>query len=187
MRINEIHIFKIYKEAMISSEVSQWKKATDKKIDDIRDQNVYTLIFKSIRTEVKIKVLQDKWIFLVKLDKFDKIEHYKACWIVQEFQQQKSINYNQIYASVVAGFTIHTIFTVITVQNWHMKQINFITAFLNESLLKTVYMIQSINYKEDSNLICKLNQDLYDLKQSSRIWYKILTNFLQELDFTSSK
>jgi len=50
-----------------------------------------------------------------------------------------------------------------------MKQIDFITAFLNELLSKTVYMIQLINYKEDLNLICKLNQDLYDLKQSSRI------------------
>ena len=68
-----------------------------------------------------------------------------------------------------------------------MKQINFITTFLNELLSEIVYMIQSIDYEEDLNLICKLNQDLYDFKQSSRIWYKILTDFLQELDFMSSK
>ena len=68
-----------------------------------------------------------------------------------------------------------------------MKQINFITAFLNELFFKIVYMIQWINYKEESNLICKLNQDLYDFKQSSKIWYKTLTDFLQELDFMSSK
>ena len=89
--------------------------------------------------------------------------------------------------SVVAEFIIHMIFTVVAVWNWHVKQIDFITAFLNELLLETVYIIQSIDYEEDSNLICKLNQDFYDFKQLSRIWYKILTDFLQELDFTSSK
>ena len=68
-----------------------------------------------------------------------------------------------------------------------MKQIDFITAFLNELLLETVYIIQSIDYEEDSNLICKLNQDFYDFKQLSRIWYKILTDFLWELNFMSSK
>ena len=79
------------------------------------------------------------------------------------------------------------IFAVTVVQSWHVKQIDFIIAFLNELLFKTVYMIQSIDYEEGLNLICKLNQDLYDLKQSSRIWYKTLTDFLQELDFTSNK
>ena len=150
----------------------------NKKINDIRDWNIYILIFKSIRIKVKVKILCDKWIFLIKLDEFDKIYCYKAYWIVQEFLQKKSVNYNQIYMSVVAEFTICMIFTVTAVQDWHVKQINFITAFLNELLSETVYMIQSIDYKEESNLICKLNQDLYDLKQSSRIWYKTLTDFL---------
>ena len=89
--------------------------------------------------------------------------------------------------SVITEFTICTIFAVTAVQNWHVKQIDFITAFLNELLLETVYIIQLINYEEDLNLICKLNQDFYDFKQLSRIWYKILTDFLWELNFMSSK
>ena len=102
---------------MISSEAIKWKKATNKKIDDIRDWNVYTLIFKSTEIEVKIKVLHDKWIFLVKLDKFDEVYYYKTCWVVQEFWQQKNVDYNQIYMSVVAEFIIHMIFTVVAVWN----------------------------------------------------------------------
>ena len=106
---------------------------------------------------------------------------------MQEFLQKKSVDYSQIYVSVVAEFMIHMIFAVAAVWDWHVKQIDFITAFLNKLLFKIIYMIQSIDYEEESNLICKLNQDFYNLKQSSRIWYKILTDFLQELDFMSSK
>jgi len=35
--------------------------------------------------------------------------------------------------------------------------------------------------------VCKLNQGIYGLKQSSRIWYETLTKLLRELGFTPSK
>jgi hypothetical protein len=38
----------------------------------------------------------------------------------------------------------------------------------------------------NSNLVCKLNRPLYDLKQSSRTWYLQLDLFLQSFSFTKS-
>src|SRR5438034_4943518 len=46
-------------------------------------------------------------------------------------------------------------------------------------------MISSTEYAEE-NLVCKLNQELYRLKQSFRIWYDMLTAFLKKIDFTAS-
>ena len=48
-------------------------------------------------------------------------------------------------------------------------------------------MIQSIEFEEEKNLICKLNQNLYRLKQSFWIWYETLMKFLQEIDFEKSQ
>ena len=80
---------------------------------------------------------------------------------------------------------IWMIFAVAAVKDWFVKQIDFITVFLNEILEETIYMILSIKYAEE-NLICKLNQKLYRLKQSFRIWYDMLTAFLKKIDFTVS-
>ena len=77
------------------------------------------------------------------------------------------------------------IFIITAVKDWFVKQIDFITVFLNEILEETIYMILSIRYVKE-NLICKLNQELYRLKQSFRIWYDMLMTFLKKIDFTAS-
>ena len=86
---------------------------------------------------------------------------------------------------------IHTLFAVTAVKNWFVKQINFITVFLNEILSdnETVYMKQLTDYesKTSFHLICQLNQDLYDLKQSVKIWYDTLIKLLKQLDFIFSQ
>ena len=106
--------------------------------------------------------------------------------MIQKFHQQKEIDYSKIYVSIVTESTICMIFAVAAVKEWHIWQINFITVFLNELLHDNMYMIQSIRFKEE-NLICKLNQDFYKLKQSSQIWYETLMKFLQEIDFEKNQ
>jgi hypothetical protein len=78
------------------------------------------------------------------------------------------------------------VFAIAAVKGWHVHQIDFITAFLNGILNKTVHMIQLIGFEQD-NQVCKLNQGLYDLKQSSNIWYKTLMKFLKEIGFQKSR
>ena len=79
------------------------------------------------------------------------------------------------------------IFAVAAVKNWHIQQIDFITVFLNELLHDNMHMIQSIEFEKEKNLICKLNQDFYELKQLFWIWYETLMKFLQEIDFEKSQ
>ena len=55
------------------------------------------------------------------------------------------------------------IFAVAAAKGWFIKQIDFITAFLNRVLEEINYMIPPIKYEEE-DLICKINQDLYELK-----------------------
>ena len=150
------------------------------------EQNIYILVSLS----KKRTALRRKWVYTLKLDENNKINWYKARWVVKDFQQCKEINYDQIYISVMKDSTICILFTVAAVKDWFVKQIDFITVFLNEILSdeKTVYMKQLISYesKISSHLICQLNQDLYDLKQSVKIWYDTLTKLLKQLDFTLS-
>ena len=128
---------------------------------------------------------------MLKMNKNSKIDKYKIRWIIKDFQQHKEINYDQTYISMMKDSTIYILFTVAVIKNWFVKQINFITVFLNKILSdkKIIYMKQLISYKNktSSQLICQLNQDLYDLKQSVKIWYNTLTKLLKQLNFAFSQ
>ena len=104
---------------------------------------------------------------------------------MQEFRQRKGIDYYKIYVPVIAGSLIWMIFAVAAAKGWFIKQIDFITAFLNRVLEETNYIILPTRYEEE-DLIYKINQGLYRLKQLPKIWYDTLTAFLKELGFTTS-
>ena len=59
---------------------------------------------------------------------------------------------------------------------------NIITIFLYDLLDENVYVTQSENFVEDSALVCHLIKILYDLKQTSRVWYEIISAFLKKFD-----
>jgi len=90
---------------------------------------------------------------------------------------------------VVAGSTVRTLFAIAAVKGWHVKQIDFITAFLNGILpeTETVYTIQPKGYEQGSGLVCRLNQGLYGLKQAAKIWYDTLTGLLRDIGFAPSQ
>ena len=49
-------------------------------------------------------------------------------------------------------------------------------------LIENIYVVQSINYFDDINQICKLNTAFNDFKQSARVWKTKLVKILIEFD-----
>ena len=139
----------------------------DKEINENSARNVHTLV----PTPKGTRILGGKWVYTLKPDENGNNHRFKARWVVQGFRQRKGIEYTKTYAPVVAGSTVRTLFAIAAVRGWHVKQIDFITAFLNGILpeTETVYTIQPKGYKQGSGLVCKLNQGLYGLKQAAKI------------------
>jgi Reverse transcriptase (RNA-dependent DNA polymerase) len=183
--IKGIKIPKTYEEAVSSPNAKEWQAAMDKEIGENRARDVYTLV----PTPKGVRTLGGKWVYTLKLDEHGEINRFKARWVVQGFRQRKGIEYTKTYAPVVAGSTVRTLFAVAAVRGWHIKQIDFITAFLNGILpeTETVYTIQPKGYEQGPGLVCKLNQGLYGLKQAAKIWYDTLTSLLKELGFNPSQ
>ena len=182
-----IRIPQTFEEAMNSPQADKWMGAMDKEMQQNHERNVYTLApLPKGRT-----ALGGKWVYTLKLDENGEIARYKARWVVKGFRQRKGVDYDQTYAPVVEGSTIRTLFAVAAAKDWFVKQIDFITAFLNGILPddETVYMKQPTGYesKTSPHLVCQLNQGLYGLKQSAKIWYDTLTKLLKQLGFTPSQ
>src|SRR2546430_1168860 len=59
-----------------------------------------------------------------------------------------------------------------------------ITAFLHGELSKVIYMVQPLGFKDENwAKVCQLNKVLYGLKQSPRVWYQTLYEFLSKHSF----
>jgi hypothetical protein len=76
-------------------------------------------------------------------------------------------------------------YVIIVVNDWEIEQMNVKTTFLYDKILEDVYVVQLTSFEQSINQVCKLNKALYDLKQSSRIWFETLIKFLFSLNYVS--
>jgi hypothetical protein len=105
--------------------------------------------------------------------------------MIRNFEQIEELNYTKIFISMIKSMNYKTIYVIIAINDWKIKQMNVKTTFLYEKILENVYVVQFTSFEQNVNQICKLNKALYDLKQSSRIWFKTLIKFLFFLNYVS--
>ncbi len=171
---------KTYKKVMICSNRNKWIEAMKNEHDFFMINKTWKLIDLSLNR----KCLEDKWVFKFKRDFHEEILRYKTRWMIRDFEQRKSVNYHETYASMIKPMSYKIIFVIAVVRDWELEQMNIKTTFLYEDVNEEIYVKQFIELDVE-NSICRLNKVLYDLKQSSRIWYQILTFFLIKYDFKS--
>jgi hypothetical protein len=171
---------KTYKKVMICSNRNKWIKTMKNEHDSLMINKTWKLVDLSLNR----KCLEDKWVFKLKRNFHEEILRYKTRWVIRDFEQREDVNYHETYASMIKSISYKTIFVIVVARDWKLKQMNIKTTFLYEDVNEEIYVKQLIKLNvEDS--ICRLNKVLYDLKQSSRIWYQILTFFLIKYDFKS--
>ena len=123
----------------------------NEEIVSIHERNVYILVF----LLKEKKSLDDKWVYKIKTDQNDNAAKFKARWIIQDFCQWKEIDYNEIYVPVIDEVTIWILFAVTVIRKWKIKQMNFITVFLNSELFlnELILMKQSTEYEDEKSSV----------------------------------
>jgi hypothetical protein len=98
---------------------------------------------------------------------------YKARWVAKSYLQRHGIDFDQTWASVVKSMTYKVLFAFAAANQWHIRQKDVKTAFLNEKITEEVYVEQPVGYEvnkmEQPTLSCRLNKALYGLKQNARV------------------
>lgn len=84
--------------------------------------------------------------------------------------------------------TIRSLIDVVVKKGWDMFQLDVNNAYLHGDLDEELYMrISKGLMVSGDNMICKLKNSLYGLKQASRQWYSKLSDFLMSMGYSISK
>jgi hypothetical protein len=170
-----------YKKTINDSSRDEWLKIMKNENKFFWINEIWTLIdsFKNRR------VFRDKWIYKIKRNEHDEILRYKARWVICDFEQIERLNYTKTFVSMIKSMSYKTMYVIIDVNDWKIEQMNVKIAFLYDKIHENVFVVQFTKFEQKINQICKLNKALYELKQSSRIWFETLTKFLFFLDYVS--
>jgi hypothetical protein len=167
---------KTFKQAMKSSNAHQWKMAMDEEIKAIEDNMTWELA----DLPPGRKAIGCKWVFKEKKDGSGTTIRYKARLVAQGFSQKFGQDYDEVFAPVARQATFRLLLSIAGTRNYHLRQYDIKSAFLNGKLEEEIYMKQPPGY-EHGEKIYRLRKSLYGLKQSARVWNQTLHNTLEAL------
>jgi Reverse transcriptase (RNA-dependent DNA polymerase) len=124
--------------------------------------------------------------FCNKKNEKNEIVRYKARLVAQGFTQILGVDYEETYSPVVDAITLRFLISLTITENLQMLLMDVVTAYLYGSLDNDIYMkvpeglkmSEAFKSKSREMYSIKLKRSLYGLKQSGRMWYNRLNEYL---------
>ena len=173
-----------YEEAIASADRDEWLAAMDSEMESITSVGTFELV----RAPRDRKPIGCKWVYRIKRTASGEISRYKARLVAQGFAQKPGVDFTETFAPVAKTDSIRLLLAFAAANNFEIHQVDVKSAFLNGKLEETIYMRQPKGFtaKGKEDWVWQLNQTLYGLRQSGRVWYKKLRDALLELGFKPS-
>ena len=169
------------KEALASSNNTEWINAMEKEIESLHANDVWDLV----ELPKDRRAVGSKWIYKTKRNANGTVERHKARLVAQGYSQQYGQDYDETFSPVVRFESVRTVIAFAVQNDLKLHQMDVTTAFLNGELEEEVFMRQPEGYavKGKENLVCRLKKSIYGLKQSPRCWNSVLDDYLKKLGF----
>ena len=126
-------------------------------------------------------------MFLVKRNKDNSIERFKARLVVRGCEQHSVPDYEETYSPVVRSETVTKLIAVSAARGWHVTQFDVATAFLHGSVTERIYIRPPHGVRTRPNECLLLKKAPYGLKQAPRAWKSTFTMALTKLGFHQSE
>jgi hypothetical protein len=144
----------------------EWEYAMTKQYQSIIKNDVWEIVSRPKNKDL----VSSKWLLKIKHVAYGSIEKHKARFVGHGFSQNEGIDYEETFSPVARYTSIKTIIALATKMKWKLHQMDVKIAFLNGVIEEEVYIEQPQGFEVESRKThaCKLNKDLYRLKQSPR-------------------
>ena len=95
------------------------------------------------------------------------VERYKARLVVKGYSQREGIDFKKTFSPVSTKDSLRIIMAIVAHFDLALHQMDVRTTFLNEYLVKDVYMSQPIGFEEvgKEHMVCKTLE--------IHLWYKV--------------
>ena len=121
--------------------------------------------------------------------------HYKARLVAQGFSQRPRIDYDKTYSPVMDVITFRHLISLVVSEKLDMQLMDIVTAYLYGDLDMKIYMkvherltLTGSNISKPRNtLSIRLRRSLYGLKQSRRMWYNRLSEYLTSQGYVNNE
>ena len=171
------------------SDWNKWKEAIEAELSSLKKREVFTAV---MPTPPRVHPVGFKWVFTRKRNENNEVVRYKARLVAQGFTQRPGIDFNETYSPVMNGITFRYLISLAVQKRLSLQLMDVVTAYLYGSLDSDIYMkvpngISILNSHANRNMYCvKLTKSLYGLKQSGRMWYNRLKEFLLNKGYSNS-
>jgi hypothetical protein len=165
-------------EALAGPEKDQWKSAMDEEYHSLVENGTWVLDY----LPEGRKAIGSKWVFKIKRNEAGVPVRFKARLVGQGFSQKFGTDYDQVFAPVAKQVTFRVLLTIASRRNLLVKHVDIKTAYLYGKLdEQQIYMRQPEGYHNgQQDQFCLLKRSLYGLKQSGRVWNKVIDDFFKK-------
>jgi Reverse transcriptase (RNA-dependent DNA polymerase) len=182
-----------FHQAMKEPDREKFKVSMIKEVEDQFNNGNFTVV---PRTEVPDghTILPAVWQMKRKRDaRTGAIKKYKARLNIDGSRMKKGEHYDMTYSPVASWNSVRMLLTMTALHGWHTKQIDFVQAFAQAPIEKTLYMRVPVGMEIDDgsnpkDYVLKMHRNIYGQKQAGRVWNQFLVKkLIEELGFKQSK
>jgi hypothetical protein len=180
---------KTFDQALNAPDAEQWLAAIKDEINQMNTLDAWTLC----EVPYTQKLVGSRWVFKKKDD-----GRYRARLVAKGYTQIEGLEYDQVYAPVMAMETFRTILAMSAAWGLHLIAADVKTAYLNGDLDVELFMeipdgiknnktLTPTSGTSDKRLVLQLRKALYGLKQSGHAWYHKLRQAMLKLEFKQTR
>jgi hypothetical protein len=182
-----------YHQAMKEEDRDKFQESMAKEVTDHFNNGNFTLVPRSEVPKGQ-SILPAVWQMRRKRDAKDgsPIKKYKARLNIDGSQIKRGEHYEETYAPFASWNSVRMLLTMTVAHGWHTKQIDFVQAFAQAPVKKTLYMkipagMERMDGSNPSDYVLKIHRNIYGKKQAGQVWNQYLVRKLvKDLGFQQS-